>query len=143
MLFFHEFIFPDIFIIFFSMCIHTVVMMFVFYKLSIVVFEISSKQHLKKKFLWPYCIVVLLSLLVTIIHSLARGNTLSCKSHSFSVHWYVNSVISIMNVLLGFFLLKSLIDQQRYYGKVVSSSDLLHKNQYNTIKLQMKILIFN
>jgi len=52
-------------------------MMVIFYIFSIVVFDLSNKQHLKKKFLWPFSIVVGILLLVTIIHSLADGDALS------------------------------------------------------------------
>ena len=118
-------------------------MMFVFYMLSVAVFNIVSNQHLRKKFLLPYLCVIIVLLLITVIHSLAVGNMLSCESHSFSLHWYVNSVISISNVVLGFWLLNMLREQQRHYGSIVHSKDLLHKNMYNTIKMQMQVLIWN
>lgn len=143
LLFFYEFLLPDEFIIFLSMWLHTIIMLIVFYKLAVAVFDIANIDDMKKKFLWPYVAITLIMLLITIIHSLAAGNALSWKSHSFSIHWYINSIVSIGNVFLGFFLLKILNNQQRYYGSIVSNADLLYKNQYNTIKLQMHILIWN
>lgn len=93
---FHEFIFPDIFIIFVSLYLHTVIMMIVFYKFSSVVFNLSNNQHLNKKFLLPYLIVISIMLLANIIHSLTHGEALSCNTHSFSAHWYVIHSIDLV-----------------------------------------------
>jgi hypothetical protein len=54
LLFFHEFIFPDIFIVFICMYLHTIIMMVVFFMFSNVVFKLANRRNLRKKLLYPY-----------------------------------------------------------------------------------------